>query len=396
MLVHRAAWVLPIARPPIRDGWVAVDTGAIVDAGAGQAPIASSTAPPNVVILPGFVNAHTHLELSWMRGLVGRADSMPEWVGQLLALRLSAGADPPGPIRDAIVEMRATGTTLVGDITNTYAARDALAESQLSAVVFRELIGFNTDGAQLVREAQAQITTLKPFASIRDTIVPHAPYSVSRGLFEAIAETVQDGPISVHLGESPEELEFLRSGTGAWRALLEGLHAWRADWIPPACDPVEFVRRAGMLHERLLAVHCVQLTADELLRLADAGATIVTCPRSNVWTGVGSPPVQKFFDSGARVAIGTDSLASNEDLNLFHELAAVRRLAPQVPASRLLRGATLDGANALGFGSELGSIEPGKRAELIAVRVPEGVADVEEYLVAGHVGAEDVRWLESE
>ena len=130
-------------------------------------------------------------------------------------------------------------------------------------------------------------------------------------------------------------------------------------------------------------MHGVQLSEIELSRLAAAGATLVTCPRSNRWTGVGDPPASRFYRSGVRVAVGTDSLASVDDLNVFSELAAIRRLAPDVPARALLDSATRAGAEALGFEDAFGTIEPGKLAELIAVRVPAGVADVEEYLVSG-------------
>ena len=167
----------------------------------------------------------------------------------------------------------------------------------------------------------------------------------------------------MHLGESPEEIQFLRDGTGAWRELLEQLGAWNDGWEPPACGPVEYLDRLGLVTGRLLAVHGTQLTDAELARLAAAGATVVTCPRSNRWTGAGTPPIERFYASGVRVAIGTDSLASVEDLNLFDELAAVRRLAPGVPAARLLESATVAGAAALGFAAEFGTIEPGKRAD---------------------------------
>jgi 5-methylthioadenosine/S-adenosylhomocysteine deaminase len=148
-----------------------------------------------------------------------------------------------------------------------------------------------------------------------------------------------------------------------------------------------------MVDEHLLAVHGVYFTDAELARLAAAGATLVTCPRSNRWTGAGVPPVERFYASGVRVAVGTDSLASVDDLNLFAELAEVRRLAPGVPAARILESATLAGAVALGFDSELGSITPGKRAQLLAVRLPAGVADVEEYLLSGAIEAGDLYWL---
>ena len=196
----------------------------------------------------------------------------------------------------------------------------------------------------------------------------------------------------MHLGESAEEIEFLRNGTGEWRALLESLGVWNPSWTPPACGPVEYLDRQGLVNDRLLAVHGVRFDDDDLTRLRGAGATIVTCPRSNRWTGAGEPPVGRFYASGVRVAIGTDSLASVEDLNLFHEVAEVRRLAPSVPASRILESATRAGAQALGFADELGTIAPGKRAELITVRLPDTVADVEAYLVSGiEPGA--ISWL---
>jgi cytosine/adenosine deaminase-related metal-dependent hydrolase len=210
----------------------------------------------------------------------------------------------------------------------------------------------------------------------------------------AIARWNVSRPCSVHLGESAQEVEFLRDGTGEWRALLERLDAWNPDWTPPRCGPVEYLDRLGLVNDRLLAVHGVQFTTVELERLASTGATVVACPRSNRWTGAGEPPIGRFYASGVRVAIGTDSLASVEDLNIFAEMAEVRRLAPHVPAARILESATLAGAQALGFASELGSLEPGKRAQLIAVRLPAGCADVEEYLVGG-VQPADIRWLDA-
>ena len=162
--------------------------------------------------------------------------------------------------------------------------------------------------------------------------------------------------------------------------------------VPAGVDPAEYLDRLGVLRPGLLAVHATQLTVAGLGRLADRGCVIVSCPRSNRWVGAGDPPVAAFYASGARVAFGTDSLASVEDLNLFSELAAARRLAPDVPARRLLASATVDGAAALGFAGELGTISPGKRADLIAVRVPPGVEDVEEYLVGGIV-PDAIEWV---
>ncbi len=403
--IHRAAWVLPIDAPSIRDGWVEVAHGRIVGVGAGEPPTVSRQPPTasrqqRCVILPALVNAHTHLELSWMRGRVPPGEAMPAWATRLIGERLTEGTSSADSRRAAVVaaitEARASGTSLVGDVTNTLEACEPLMGSGLSAAVFFELLGFRAlDPGALVEAALHRLAALPENERLRKTIAPHAPYSVSGDLFRAIGRTADGCPLSVHLGESPEEVRFLRDGTGPWRDLLERIGAWAPEWIPPGCGPVAYMERLGLVNERLIAVHGVQLEDDELHRLAMSGATVVACPRSNRWTGAGVPPIRRFYESGVRVAIGTDSLASVEDLNLFNEMAEVRRLAPGVPARQILSSATLDGATALGFGAELGSISAGKRAELIVVRVPVDVEDVEEYLVEG-IQPSDIEWLDSD
>lgn len=391
MMRYRAAWVLPIGRPPIRGGVVTIDRDVIV--GAGEYDGGAVEELGSVAILPGLVNAHTHLELSWMRGRVPSSTSMPAWAASLMALRRSVSHEPPEPILDAIAGARLAGTALVGDVTNTFATYEPLLDSPLSASIFRELLGFSApDPGAAVAAALQQIAELTPVAWLRPSIVPHAPYSVSPALLRAIAAASAGRPLSVHLGESAQEIEFLQSGTGEWRALLESLGVWNPSWTPPACGPVEYLERQGLVNDRLLAVHGVRFADDDIRRLRAAGATVVACPRSNRWTGAGEPPIDRFYASGVRVAIGTDSLASVENLSVFDEMAEVRRLAPGVPAARILESATLSGAQALGFAAELGSIAPGTRAELIAVRLPANCADVEEYLLSG-IEPADISWL---
>jgi aminodeoxyfutalosine deaminase len=394
--LYRAAWVLPIAGPPLANAWVHIDDQRVraVGAAADDPPAVAEVDLGHAALMPGLVNAHTHLELSWMHGRVPASEAMPAWAAALMALRRTVDAEPEAPIEAAIRDARAAGTSVVGDVTNTLAAYGPLLDSDLAAAVFRELLGFNAgDPAGAVEGARRQIDELLPVAWLRPSIVPHAPYSVSPELFRAIA-AAGHGPLSVHVGESADEVRFLRDGTGAWRELLGRLGAWSDRWTAPGCRPVEYLDRLGLVSDRLLAVHCVQADGGELARLAAAGATIVTCPRSNQWTGAGVPPIEAFYASGARVAIGTDSLASVDDLNLFAELAAVRRLAPRVPARRLLASATLHGAEALGFAADFGSIEAGKRADLIAVALPAGVTDVEEWLLGG-VEPDAIRWLDA-
>lgn len=397
---YRAEWVLPIADDPIRDGWVDVDQGRI--GGIGQGDSGGAINLGRVAILPSLVNAHTHLELSHLRDAVAPTARFIDWVRPLMAAR-RAYADPADPrilaaARAAIVEARMAGTGLFGDVSNTLVTVPLLREAGMPAQVFYELIGFNVpDAAERVWQARDVMARQRVEESdVRVALAAHAPYSVSPALFAAIRAEVDgdsDHISTVHLAESAEELEFVRRGTGPWRVLLEELGAWDETWTAPGGSPVEYLLDLGFLDRRVLAVHGVQCTGDDLARLRALRITIVSCPRSNRWVGAGSPPLEGFYAMGVSVAFGTDSLASVGDLNLFGELAEARRIAPKVPASHLLESATLCGAQALGFGHEFGTIEAGKRASLIAVRVPDGVTDVEEYLVSG-IEPAAITWLD--
>jgi cytosine/adenosine deaminase-related metal-dependent hydrolase len=299
-------------------------------------------------------------------------------------------------IAAAIDEARRFGTTLMGDISNTLATSGPLAERGMAAVVFHELLGFQAiDADGVIHRALEAIGKIPDSADVRHTIAPHAPYSVSPALFGRIRVALNHEPFarsSVHLGESEAEIEFLRNGTGPYRTLLDEIGKWDPSWVPPGCGPVEYLDQMGFLDDRLLVVHGVHFSTGDVERIASKGATLVTCPRGNMLTGAGSPPVGEFFDSGVRVAVGTDSLASVPDLNLFAELAEMRRLAPDVPASRLLEAATINGARALGFESEFGTIDAGKRDALVAVQLDGMVSNVEDELVSG-VDPTQIRWV---
>ena len=411
-LRYRARWILPITAPPIRDGWVDIAGDTILavggpGSGPGRGPGSIDPSHPpaaeidlgGVALLPGLVNAHTHLELSGLRDGSPPAESMPAWVRTLVERVAADGGLRPDAIPDAVAELRAAGTVLVGDVGNTLAALPGLDAGRIDAVLFQEQIGFNAGR----EDAEAAAGRLADRIAERETEAgggrvmlrgaAHAPYSVSPALFRALADRLP-GPRMVHLAESREEIEFLRDGQGPWRTFLEWRGRWDPAWRPPGAGAVDYLAALGWLRDDTLAVHGVQLRPGELARLAHAGTTLVTCPRSNRWTGAGEPPVADFYASGVRIAVGTDSLASAPDLNLFAELAELRRLAPAVPASRLLRSATLDGAAALGRGAALGAITPGRRASLIAVDLPGGRDDVEQYLVSG-IEPEQIAWVET-
>jgi cytosine/adenosine deaminase-related metal-dependent hydrolase len=399
---YHALWVVPISGSPIRDGWVTVDGGRVAALGQRRAAPASDERDlGDVALMPGLVNAHTHLELSYLRDAVPPSSSFVDWIRSVIAAQRQRPAPAASVIllsvNRAIEEAAACGTVLVGDISNTLVTFGPLARSSLAAIVFNEVIRFNgADAASVVEQASRQLEALRPTDLVRTSLAAHAPYSVSPLVFHEIRRAIDRDPLarcSVHLSESAEEVEFIRTGQGPWRAMLEELGSWDPSWVPPCVSPVQYLDDSGFLDERVLAVHGVQMTSSDLARLAARRTTLVTCPRSNRYTGAGAPPLEAFYASGVRVAVGTDSLASAPSLNVFDELAAMRALAPTVPASALLDSATRQGARALGFESQFGSIEPGKRSRLLAVSVPSGTDDVEEYLLGG-IRPGEIRWVD--
>jgi cytosine/adenosine deaminase-related metal-dependent hydrolase len=396
-----AAWVLPISAPPIRNGFVTLE-GERITAVGDRAP-ADAASLGNVAILPALVNAHTHLELSYLHGRVPPSTSFNDWVMVLMALRRDH-PDPAAPAiieaaRHAIAHARASGTGLFGDVSNTLVTVPLLRDAGMAAHVFYELIGFShPDPVGRVREARAAADAAAINAGgVRVSLAPHAPYSVSSELFIAIRSDVDAHPGSVttvHLGESAAEVELLRQGSGPARVMLERLGVWSNEWQIPGVSSSEYVAALGFLGADSLVVHGVQFTREDLARVKTAGSPLVSCPRSNAYVGVGAPPLESFYTAGVPVAFGTDSLASVADLNMFAELAEARRIAPTVSARELLRSATLTGAQALRYDDDYGSIAAGKRAALIAVRVPPDVVDVEEYLVAG-IEPDAIAWLDT-
>ncbi len=400
MTRYLAEWVVPVVSPPIFQGHVDVVDGFVQAVGGSAEAHALSEGDrlvelPRHIVCPALVNTHTHLELSELRGHVSPAGRMAEWARDVMS-RLTRVVPDAAPIRAAVAEVHASGTGLVGDVANTLASIDPLVESAVDGVVFRELLGFDVrDAVTLVESEFSKLASLQTRAHIRLALAAHAPYSVSPALFRAIRNMTGDGsptPLSVHLAESRDELEFLQTGKGVWREMLESRGRWDDTWQPSDSGPLAYLEQFGWLVPNTLVVHGVHLTDAELGRLAKAGCTLVTCPRSNQWTGAGSPPVGKFYRSGVKVAVGTDSLASVPDLNVFNEMAELRRLGPDVPASDIVRSATQVGAQALGF-PDRGSIAPGMRAGLLAVRRADPLDDVEEYLVSG-IGPDQIAWLD--
>jgi aminodeoxyfutalosine deaminase len=401
MPAYTAEWALPMTGEPMHRASISIENGRI--AGVGDPVAAGAADLGRMAIMPALVNAHTHLELSYLRGRVPQTEQFLDWIRTIMGARRQYpdAADPRivDAARAAIAEAHASGTGLLGDVSNTLVTAPLLRDASMPAQIFYELLRFNASDAEAItREARAKAdAAADPRSDLRVSLAPHAPYSVSPALFAAIRADLDAhfGQVtSVHLGESPEEVEFIRRGSGPWRVLLEELGVWTDAWEAPGMSPVAYLEQIGFLDSRVLAVHGVQFDGDDLGRLRARDMTIVSCPRSNQYVGVGAPPLEAFYAMNVNVAFGTDSLASAPDLNMFAELAEARRLAPRVPARTLLESATRRGAVALGF-DDIGILEVGKRAQIIAVPIPSEVSDVEEYLVSG-IEPSGIRWLETD
>jgi 5-methylthioadenosine/S-adenosylhomocysteine deaminase len=379
----RALWILPVTAPPIRDGVLIVDGAGRI---AALGPAASTPVPPGAkvtdlgeaALLPGLVNTHAHLELSFLRG---RLDDLEftDWIPALLAARRDAlrdDADGLGAARWSLLEALAGGVTTIGATEDSSAGLLALRESGQRGVIFRETFG---PAAPQWREAIARLTDevslMRDLETdlVRVGVSPHAPYSVSDSLFSATARlAVERGlPLAVHTAESRAELELVSAASGVFAGRLRGRGIATG---PRALSTVALLHDLGVLEARPLLIHCVYVDAADVARIAESGSTVAHCPIANARLGHGVAPLATLLDAGVAVGLGSDSVASNNRMDLLEEARtaqllqrAIRRDAAALPSSILLRLATLDGARALGLEDRIGSLEPGKDADLCAV-----------------------------
>jgi cytosine/adenosine deaminase-related metal-dependent hydrolase len=381
------SWVLPIVSAPIHDGRVAVHRGCVVwvgragDPGAPDGPV-RDLGPG--VLLPGLVNAHCHLELSHLAGRVPFGAGFVPWIEGVVASRgRTSETDVRAATGAAIDFLEDRGTVAVGDVSNALGHLDLLAASRLSAVVFLELLGWDPAkaGSTLLwaEERRASMApTLGPGLEVR--LAAHAPHSCSAALLRGLVE--RGGPGSIHLAESPAETTFLADGGGEWPAFLEGRGLGSVPFSPPAASPVRYVHGLGVLHDGLVAAHCVQVDAADRELLGRLGVRVVLCPRSNRNLGVGTADVPALLAAGVRLALGTDSLASVETLDVLDDAVLLHRSFPAIEAATIVRMATLGGAEALGF-DDLGAIAPGRRAALAFADATSTPAEPHEFLLSG-------------
>lgn len=383
--LYSADWVLPIAAPPIREGAVLVDDGIIVWVGPrAAAPIGEAGDSGDVaieplgraVLLPGLVNAHTHLELTTLRGFLEGFD-FREWLRTLTEVRrdLLTPDDLVDASRVGIAEALRHGITTMADTTDSAAPLQAMREMGVRGIGYVEVFG--PDPAQCgesMQRLKARVEALRALDTslVRVGISPHAPYTVSATLFRAAAGLARDErlPMAVHIAESAAEVSFVRDGAGPF---AERLRARGIGVAPQASSPIALLDACGVLDVRPLLIHAIRVDDADLARIADAGATIVHCPISNAKLGHGIAPLDRMLAHGVAVGLGSDSVASNDRMHLLDEarqatlMHAVRSGQPDsLDAHTALTLATQGGAAALGLADRIGTLTPGKAADLTA------------------------------
>ena len=364
--VLSADWVLPIEGPPIEDGAIVIEDGLIAAVGTAD-DLGEGTRHEDAVIVPGFVNAHSHLEYAVYGGFGDGLGDFAEWITLHIQRKARIGWDEYVDVaKFGAAQCLASGVTTVGDCSYSGATAVACAELGLRATIYLEVFGVDPARA-LEHFAGIHDRVGDAFSPrVRPGVSPHAPYSVSIELYEACAELGL--PIATHISESPAEVAYLLNGTGAWGGYKNLLVA------PPGKTGTHLLAERDLLGPNVVAAHCVVLDEDEIGLLASTGTGVAHCPRSNGALGCGVAPLEELRGAGARVGVGTDSPASAPSFDFFEELRSVvlsaraRAGRPDaLSAAEALELGTLGSARALGLDAEIGSLVTGKRADFAIV-----------------------------
>ncbi len=382
-----------MAGPVLKGGAVAVAKGRIAAVGPAaevrrQFPQAVVVEHGDGVLLPALVNAHCHLEFSALRGQIPPQAELASWLEAAMAafVGLSPEEVVQG-INNGLAELWENGIALVAETSNTGLSLPLLVNSPLEYHYFYECLGFN------LRQPGPLEIDFDVFGGDLARSLPnfsaaaHAPYSVSEALFGRVVEWNRryGRPNAVHLAESLEEVRLLRWGDGFFRVLLQKLSRWRTDYQAPGLTPAAYLDRLGFLRPDTLAAHGCWLNRRDLEILAQRRTWVVLCPRSNRYTGAGFPNLPELRRAGVRLALGTDSLASNRDFNLFQEILLLHECFPDAPLPELMAMGTIKGATALGREKDFGSLAPGKKAAMLFIPL-EGGGDFWEALVRAGAG----------
>ncbi|HEY2853698.1 MAG TPA: amidohydrolase family protein [Gemmatimonadaceae bacterium] len=392
MIRYHARYVIPITALPIANGVVAVDGDRIAYVGAAsEAPLGTDIDLGDVLLLPGLVNAHTHLELTAMRGFLEGLD-FRTWILRLTTAKREVFSREMllDAARYGIVEGLRHGITTYADTCESGVAFDAMREMGVRGVMYQEVFG--PDPAQCAGamvELREKVARLRPLETplVRVGVSPHAPYTVSDPLFTAVARYARHEaiPIAIHIAESAPEYELVVHARGSFAAAL------RARGIPVdprARSPIALLASLDVLAAKPLLIHCVRVDEDDIALIAGTQCSIAHCPASNAKLGHGIAPLKAFLDTGVRVGLGSDSVASNNRMDILEEARtaslfqrALHGRFDEMDAACALRLATLGGAEALGIEQDVGSLEVGKSADLAAFPLM-GAAPLHDAVVA--------------
>ncbi|WP_419786359.1 amidohydrolase family protein [Pseudodesulfovibrio sp.] len=367
----KAMTMIPGA-PVINDAAILVHQGIIREIGtyAELSPVFSGTVTDlgDILLVPGLINAHSHLELAHLRGACPSGQGFVTWVEDLLTQPIFDLDE--SLLKQALDECRRTGTVMVGDIATRFAKRMAgeLEASGLFFTVFTEAIGESLPKRTFIPAGAFEHGAL--------SVAGHSLYTTHVNVLRAAkAESRQRSlPFSLHLAEHDDEVAIMAGEPSRFLELLQG-RGRLLDFQPPRKRPVQQASELGLLDPTTLAVHCVKVTDEDIETVRASGATVCLCPRSNEFIGVGRSPWEKWIESGTPVCLGTDSLASNTDLNLWNEVRYLKEhFNGELSLESLLATVTRNPAAILGAGDYLGTLEPGKRAAFATV--PDQILDL--------------------
>ena len=362
--------------PPLDRGAIVINRGSILAAGHADAilkkyPGHSIVRLANVALMPGLINSHTHLELPPLLDTI-RSRTFSQWVLNLIKAKQKLdSSDYSITTQRNIRSLIMQGTTTVGEICTHDASPAFLKQSGLRAVIYKEIIVM--DPLQDITSRLASFLS-RPSSLIRYGLSPHTPYTVSEhALHEIKTFSRQKGiPLSMHVAESRDELRMLQRKKSGLSELYR-MAGWSIDWAPSGSSSFEYLHRIGLLSPLLLAVHAVHITDKDIAAIKRSGVSIAHCPRSNSEINAGKMPLKKLLYAGIPVGLGTDSLASSPSLNMWDEMRYAHKVHCRdgITPQDIFMVATIGGARALGLSADVGSIEPGQRADLIAVSLPE-------------------------
>jgi aminodeoxyfutalosine deaminase len=364
--------------PGLFDGAVAVDeTGLVLDVGkAGEIlPAHGGAFRERIagVLLPALVNAHTHVELSALRGKVKGGTGFVPWLEQLIAARAADEPDQDAPaLARAVRELDRAGTAAVGDVGNTAAAVGPIRQAGIGGIGFREVVGLDPvrTGAFAAAIGRELASPQRPSGEDADFVLapaPHTVYATHPDTVRALLALARElgRRSTVHLAEHAAERIFLERRTGPFADFVRRMRVDSPRFPLFGKGPVAVAADLGLLAPDVLLVHLTDANAEEIGRIAQSGAPVVLCPRSNLYIENRLPPVMSLIEAGIIPALGTDSLASNESLDLLEEARALHDRLPDLPARLLLEMATAAGARAVGR-SDLGRIARGTRPGILA------------------------------